>query len=220
MISLVVISALIDSTNPCAYSVLLLTVAFLVGISASRRKIISVGAVYILGIFLAYFAIGLGLLQALELWGVSHRLGRVGAILAILFGLTALIGHYFPKFPIKLKIPDFTHGKMAVLMSKATMPAAFALGALVGLFEFPCTGGPYLLIIGLLHDQATRLSGLAYLALFNLVFVAPLIIVLLAASGKTFTAALAQWRERHGGALRVATAIIMVGLGLFVFFIN
>ena len=45
-------------------------------------------------------------------------------------------------------------------MHQATLPAAFALGVVVGLCEFPCTGGPYLMILGLLHDRGTYTSGL------------------------------------------------------------
>ena len=39
------------------------------------------------------------------------------------------------------------------------------LGALVALFEFPCTGGPYLFVLTLLHDYANFWKGFWYLIL-------------------------------------------------------
>src|SRR3990167_2589289 len=57
---LVIIAALIDSINPCAFSILLVTIAFLFSIGKLRRNILAIGGVYILGIFLAYLLIGLG----------------------------------------------------------------------------------------------------------------------------------------------------------------
>src|SRR3990167_4850737 len=57
---LVVVAALIDSINPCAFSILLVTIAFLFSVGKLRRNILAIGGVYILGIFLAYLLIGLG----------------------------------------------------------------------------------------------------------------------------------------------------------------
>src|SRR3989344_5677548 len=145
---LVTISALIDSINPCAFSVLLLTIAFLFSLGTGRSNILKVGGAYIFGIFIAYLLIGLGLLQALHIFDTPHFMGKVGAILLIALGAINLINEFFPKFPIKLRIPKAAHSSMAKLMEKSSMAAVFILGGLVGLCEFPCTAGPYLMVIG------------------------------------------------------------------------
>ncbi|MFH1193081.1 MAG: hypothetical protein V1656_02065, partial [Candidatus Jorgensenbacteria bacterium] len=162
---LLLVSALIDSVNPCAFSVLLLTIAFLFSIGQLRNGIMKVGGAYILGIFVAYLLIGLGILQTLSFFNIPNFMGKFGSALLILLGAVGLINFFFPRFPIKLKIPDAAHSKMAVLMEKASLPAAFALGGFVALCEFPCTGGPYLMVLGLLHDTRTYLSGFGYLIL-------------------------------------------------------
>ncbi|KKU56475.1 MAG: putative membrane protein, partial [Candidatus Amesbacteria bacterium GW2011_GWA2_47_11] len=51
-------AALIDSVNPCAISVLLLTIGFLLSLEKSRREILSIAGFYILGIFVTYILIG------------------------------------------------------------------------------------------------------------------------------------------------------------------
>jgi cytochrome c biogenesis protein CcdA len=146
-------------------------------------------------------------------------MARVGAAFLICWGILELINEFFPAFPIKLKIPQSAHMKMAVLMEKASVPTSFLLGGLVGLYEFPCTGGPYLMALGLLHDHATHLKGLGYLAYYNFVFVLPLIIILLIASNKVLLEKVQNWRKAETRAARLwgGTAMIILGLAIFFF---
>jgi cytochrome c-type biogenesis protein len=214
-----VVAALAESLNPCAYSVLLLTIAFLFGIGRTRAHILWAGGVYILGIFLVYIGIGLGVLQALHLFNTPHFMAKVGAALLLVLGSINLANSFFPKFPIKLSIPQSAHNKMAELMEKGSIPTAFVLGVLVGLCEFPCTGGPYLVVLGLLHDNATRLAGLAYLILFNLIFILPLVIFLLIASEQSLLEKVQEWKKSKTGNMRFWSGIVMVVLGIIIFFL-
>src|SRR3989344_5954715 len=66
----------------------------------------------------------------------------------------------WPLITVAALIDSINPCAFAVLMKQASLPAAFMLGALVGVCEFPCTGGPYLMVLGLLHDQGTYLRGL------------------------------------------------------------
>jgi len=214
---LVTIGALIDSINPCAFSVLLLTVAFLFSLGQSRSGILKIGGVYILGIFLVYILIGLGILQALHLFNTPHFMAKVAALLLIIWGVIGLINEFFPAFPIKLKIPDFVHKPMAKLMVKASIPSVLVLGGLVGLCEFPCTGGPYIMILGLLHDKADFLKGLIYLLYYNLLFVLPLIIILLIASEKTLYERVQAWRKQETSKTKLISGLAMILLGIIIF---
>ena len=219
LLPLVIISSLIDSINPCAFSILLLTVAFLFSLGRSRTEIFKIGGVYILGIFIVYILIGLGLLQALHLFNTPNFMGKVGATILVGWGVINLINHFFPKFPIKLKIPSFAHSRIASLMHRATLPAAFALGVLVGLCEFPCTGGPYLMILGLLHDRGTYTSGLGYLLLYNLIFVSPLVVILGLASQPELHSVVKSWRRANSSRLELVGSLLLVALGLVILLI-
>src|SRR3989338_4020683 len=190
LLPLVVVASLIDSINPCAFSILLVTIAFLFSLGRMRSSILTIGGFYIAGIFTVYVFIGLG--------GIN------------------LINEFFPSFPIKLKIPDFTHKKIAQLVEKASLPTAFFMGALVGLCEFPCTGGPYLLVLGLLHDQGTYIKGLGYLLLYNIIFVLPLVLVLLMASDNSLLSKVQRWRKSNLSRMRLFSGIAMVTLGLII----
>ncbi len=217
MLPLIIVAALIDSINPCAFSILLLTIAFLFSIGRLRSGILKVGGAYILGLFLIYVLIGLGIFQVLHLFNTPNFMAKLGASLLIALGAINIINEFFPKFPIKLKIPNAAHHKMATLMERGSIPTAFLLGVLVGLCEFPCTGGPYLMILGLLHDRATYLSGFGYLFLYNLIFVLPLVIILLIASSKNLLEKVQGWQQQEKKLMRFGGGIAMIILGAIIF---
>ncbi len=219
MFPLVTVAALIDSINPCAFSVLLLTIAFLMSVGKMRSGIIRIGSIYILGLFLVYIAIGLGLLQTLHLFNTPHFMAKVGAALLLVLGAINLINEFFPRFPVKLKIPHAAHHTMATLMEKGSAPTAFVLGVLVGLCEFPCTGGPYLMILGLLHDKVTYIKGLGYLLYYNVLFVLPLVVILAIASDNALLAKMQQWQKQERKGMRLWGGIAMVALGIIIYFL-
>ena len=207
-------SALIDSVNPCAFSVLLLTIAFLFSLGSSRGRVWAVGGTYIAGIFAAYLLIGFGLLRVLSFFSLPKIVADIGAILIIVAGLISLVNYLWPRFPLKLKIPNIAHSPIAKLMHEASLPTALLLGVLVGVTEFPCTGGPYLTAIGLLHDNATFWSGAAYLIVYNVIFVAPLILVLLLSGNIYVFRLVTSWKESKNGSLRLVSSLAMIVLGL------
>ncbi|MBI2099845.1 MAG: hypothetical protein HYT48_00715 [Candidatus Vogelbacteria bacterium] len=219
LLPLVGVAALIDSINPCAFGILLLTIAFLLSLQKTRSSILKIGGVYILGLLAVYLLIGLGILQALHLFNTPHFMAKVGAALLIGLGSINLINEFFPAFPIKLRIPQAAHRQMAKLMNRASLPTAFLLGALVGLCEFPCTGGPYLMVLGLLHDQGTYLTGVGYLLLYNLIFILPLVIILLIAADNTLLGKVQSWQKQESRQMRFWGGVAMVGLGLLIFFL-
>lgn len=219
LLPLVIAAALIDSINPCAFSILLVTIAFLFSIGKLRSSIMKIGGAYIFGIFAAYILIGLGMLQALHLFGIPNFMAKVGALLLIALGGINLVNEFFPAFPVKFKIPHIAHRRIAELMEHGSAGMAFLLGAFVGLCEFPCTGGPYLMVIGLLHDQATYLKGLSYLVFYNLIFILPLVVILFIASNKTLLDKVQTWQRQERKDMRVWAGIAMVLLGLFIFYL-
>ena len=219
LMPLVLVAALLDSVHPCSFSILLITIAFLFGMQLPRKKILQIGGIYIAGIFAAYFLIGLGVLHALVLFNVPHFMGKLGATLLIAFGLINVLNEFFPSFPIKLQLPAVAHRSMAKLMNQASVLAAFGLGLLVGACQFPCMGGPYLMVIGLLHDKLTYFAGFGYLALYNLILVLPLIVVLWIASDKVIVDKAQQWKKEKTKGVRLWAGIIMIVLGFLIFWL-
>ena len=218
--ALIGFSAILDSLNPCAFSVLFLTVAFLFSLGRSRKKIVWAGLSFIFGIFATYVLIGLGILHVLSIFNIPNFMSKVGATAIIIFGAIGLINEFFPNFPIKLKIPQVGYKRIATLVEKATIPATLLLGFVVGLFEFPCTGGPYLFVLGLLHDQHNALRGFGYLIFYNIMFVLPLLIALVIAVNKQVLEAMDQIRRAETKQARIWVAVIMILLGVLIFVIQ
>jgi cytochrome c biogenesis protein CcdA len=146
-------------------------------------------------------------------------MAKVGAAALIAVGVTNILTERFPRFPNPFRIPHSAHHKMAELMERASAPSAFLLGGLVGLCEFPCTGGPYLMVLGLLHDESTWARGVMYLLFYNAVFVLPLLLMLAIASNEALVERLRQWQRRLRAPMRVYGGVAMVALGMLMFLI-
>lgn len=217
MLPMVVIAAGVDSINPCAFSVLLLTIAFLMSLGRKRSSILGIGSVYIFSIFLVYIGIGIALSQAMRLLNIPHLISRIGGGILVAVGAINLANEFYPAFPVKLKIPEMSKGTIARLMEKASYPAVFVLGTLVAFFEFPCTGGPYVMILGLLSAKATVAEGAAYLVLYNFIFVLPLIIILLMASDSGLYEKVQGWKKGNTRGMRYWGGIAAVILGSVIF---
>jgi len=219
LLPLVFFAALLDSIHPCSFSILLITIAFLFSMQMTRNKVLLIGGTYVLGIFAAYLLIGMGIFQVLHLFNTPHFMGKLGAIALIIFGLLNIINYLFPRFPIKLSLPQSTHSSMSRLIDKASLPAAFGLGALVGICQFPCMGGPYLMVIGLLRDQVTYIKGLSYLLLYNIILIIPLLTVLVISADKALADKAQQWQQQKRSTMKIGGGIVMIILGFIIYLI-
>jgi cytochrome c biogenesis protein CcdA len=213
---LVIVSALLDSINPCALAVLIF---LLLSMSAaeSRQRILLVGATYIFALFLFHLIAGIGIFSVVTFSGFSRVFSLLGAAFATIFGLITLIEVVKNKESYLLAIPASKKQMLERFIRTASLPAAFMLGILAGLFGFSCTGGIYISILALLSKDFTLMSGLPYLLLYNLVFILPLaLVVLLVAYGVSPERA-NTWRLEHRRILRLVVGIAMIGLGLIIF---
>lgn len=217
LLPVVVFAALLDSINPCALSVLFISIAVLFSLGKSRKEVLTLGSVYIFGVFAVYVGIGLvglWILGLLAEYNIQTILRDAAAAILILVGLLSIVNVMYPAFPVKLKIPQSAHPKMAKLLQRATVPGALLLGALVSLYEFPCTGGPYMLVITILNGQGTFASGFGLLILYNLIFVAPLIVILAVASDPVLLEKAKGWKKEKlsGSGVWAGAAMIILGI--------
>lgn len=214
ILPIVLISGFLDGINPCAFAVLLFFISFLFTLKRTKKDIWKTGIVYIFAIFLAYLAIGLGLISTVMFINAPHAMAKIGAWLVIILGIINLIGIVFPSFPIKLVIPQLAKGTIKEYVHKATLPSAFILGFFVGLCTFPCSGGIYVAIIGLLVSKTTAAAGFGYLILYNVMFVMPLILILLAMSNKRTLEIFQKWEQSKVPLIKLFGAFIMIALGV------
>jgi cytochrome c biogenesis protein CcdA len=212
-------AALVDSINPCAIAVLLILLAALMS-QKDKKRALKMGLVFISAIFLAYLLLGIGLIGIINLAGLAGIFHKTIGVLAILIGILNIKDFiWYGGGGFVIEIPRRWRPTLKLLLSKATTTlGVFATGFLVTLFELPCTGGPYVFVLGLLSQNLDWSQVIPILIFYNLVFVTPLFILTgLIYFGFATIEKTEKWKERNLRLLHLIAGIIMIALGIWVF---
>lgn len=212
----VLLAGLLDGINPCAFAVMAFLVAFLFAIRQARWQVLQVGVGYIVGMYLVYFGLGLGLLRVLAIPSQPHLAARVSAGIIIILGLIQIKDGLFPRWPLHLSMPLSAWNTVRALMGRTGPLSATALGGFVGLCTVPCSGGIYLGVLGLLASEVTYLKGVAYLASYNLMFVLPLVGILMVVANRPVARALAVWERSQTRPMHLLAGVTMLTLGVLI----
>ncbi|MBS3107182.1 hypothetical protein J4419_06005 [Candidatus Woesearchaeota archaeon] len=173
-----------------------------------------IGLLYILVIYLTYFAYGLGLTAFLAQVpiAVAEYISIAVGLLVVLAGLMEIKDFFWYGKGFSLAIPEKYAKKIQQKMRKLSLGTILFLGVFVASVELPCTGGPYLAITMLL-SQNFNLSALVLLLIYNLIFVLPLLIILLLCLLGTKIHHVQRWKQANKAYMRLATGLLLIGLG-------
>lgn len=220
---LTVIIAGLDAFNPCAFFVLLFLLSLLVH-ARDRNKMLLVGGVFVFFSGLIYFlfmAAWLNVFLILE----ELRYVTLGAgIVAVGVALVNIKDFFWFKAGVSLSIPDsakpLLYQRMRGLVAAARWPSvlagAAALAIIANAYELLCTAG-----FPMVYTRILTLRGLAtldyylWLALYNVVYVAPLAVIV---AVFTYTLGGRKLREEEGRLLKLVSGNMMLGLGLALLF--
>ena len=211
-------AALVDSINPCAIAVLLILLSTLL-VAGERKRALKAGIAFTISIYIVYFLFGLGLFSALQVTGLSYWFYKFIGLLAVIIGVLNIKDFFkYGAGGFVMEIPRRWRPSLQRLLRGVTSPiGAFFMGFLVCLFELPCTGGPYIFVLGLLAEKTTRLIATPILLIYNLFFILPLVIItLLVFWGLTTVEKAKAWKERNIRVLHLIAGLIMVALGIVV----
>jgi cytochrome c biogenesis protein CcdA len=216
-----------DGFNPCAFALLVLFATFTLtlvnAVTAdgtptieARRRLLGAGSLYVGAVFVTYFIIGLGLLSFLGWMGRDHLVARVASILALIMALWMLKDVFLPGVGPSMMAPGGTHGRMQKAMERGGLAGMLIAGVLVGVCTVPCSGAMYLQITAVLHASGGGATGVALLALYNIAFIAPLLILLGAVSNKRVLGQLGRWNRANSPWIKagIALAVIAMSFGL------
>lgn len=220
----VIVAGVVDGINPCAFTVLLLFITAMVAslkvgeqnVKTLRVRLMGMGSIYIAAVFLTYLALGVGLLSSLDFFTKQHVPARLGALVAVLLGLWMLKDYFLPEWGWRLQAPGRLGAVARQMGKKASIPALITGGFLIGLCTVPCSGAVYLAVLSLLALQPTALLGYAYLVLYNLVFILPLVIILALAASRPTLNQIAHWNLHHKEWVRLALGSGVVVMGLLI----
>jgi len=211
---LVIGAGLIDGINPCAFAVLLFLLTFLLEVSNNKKRMVKAGTAYVIAVYVSYFLAGLGLLSIIQFSGMSRIVVIAASIFAIFAGIVNIKDYFWYGKGFSLKIPESKKKLIEEWTHKANVPAALVLGFLVSMFELPCTGGVYLAILAMLAGNGGRIYAVPYLLIYNLMFILPLIVIILAVTFGMKAEHIENWRNSRKNIMKLAMGILLLLLGL------
>ncbi|MFH1452303.1 MAG: cytochrome c biogenesis protein CcdA [archaeon] len=206
-LGVVVVAALIDSINPCAFGVLLFLMAVLLSMGSAKRAF-RAGMFYTFVIFLVYLMAGLGVMKILGSMSDLDSVKMVVGIIVLVGAVIEIKDFFWEGKGISLKIPTKARPLLEKYVHKGTLPAIFILGAIVALVELPCTGGIYLAILSLISESGVL--GLTYLILYNFVFVLPLVFITFFIYRGTKVEGINIWVQNNKRYMRLAAGLVMI----------
>jgi cytochrome c biogenesis protein CcdA len=228
--SVVAGAGLLDGINPCAFATIIFLLSYLQIARRTPREIVAVGAAFILAVFLTYFAIGLGMAQALAKLSALRIAGTVlnyllvafALIIAVLSFRDAQLASRGELGEMSLQLPALLKDQIRSAIrsgSKAThfVLAAFVIGIAISLLELACTGQVYLPTIQYML-KAGHGSAVRHLLLYNIAFIIPLIVVFALAFFGLRSEALIGFQKKHTSTVKVLTGLLFLSLAAFLLF--
>jgi hypothetical protein len=215
---LTVTLGLLDGFNPCAMWVLLFLLSLLAGLKDRRRMVLVAGS-FVAVSGATYFLFMLAWLNAFRALGAARGLELALGAVAVAIGAFHLKDAVAPGAGPSLAIPEAAkpslYRRMRAIL-RAERPAAAVAGAcvLAGLanaVELGCTAGlpaVYTRILAL--RELPVWQDLAYLALYNLAYVADDALMVAIA---VVTLSQRRLQERGGRWLQIVSGVVMVALG-------
>ena len=231
------VAGFLDGLNPCAFTTIVFFISFLAFVGYRKREMILAGSFFTIAVFIAYFLIGLGIFKFLRsMSAFSYAALAINIIIgsvAFILGILSIVDYFkfrktndakasilqLPR-SIKNRIHSIVGGEFRQdkkARRKALLKiawAAFTSGFAVSILESICTGQVYLPTIAyVLRMPDKHMSALSYLLVYNLAFIAPLIIVFILGFFGATSSAFSKFMQKHFGFVKLSTAALFFILG-------
>ena len=216
---LTILLAGLDAFNPCAFFVLLFLLSLLVH-QQNRQRMLIIGGVFVAFSGLMYFAFMAAWLNLFLLIGSLPWVTAAAGLVALLMAAVNLKDYLFFHQGITLSIPE--GGKADIfqrarrILNAGNLPAMLATTVLLAIaanfYELLCTAGFPMVFTRLLTlQESSTTQHYLYLALYNVIYVLPLLLIVLAFVRSMGARKLS---EREGRLLKLLSGLMMFGLGL------
>ncbi len=213
----------LDAFNPCAFFVLFFLLSLMVH-ARSRARMLLIGVTFVLFSGLVYFLFMAAWLNLFLVVGGAAVVTTVAGVVALLVGGLNVKDYFFfgqgPTLSIPTQAKPGLFARMRALLSADRM-GAMLVGTLVlalaaNSYELLCTAGfPMVYTRTLtLHNLSVQ-AYYAYLVLYNLIYILPLLAIVLLF---TFTLGAKKLSEHQGRILKLISGLMMLGLGALMLF--
>ena len=224
---IIIVAAVVDSINPCVFGVLIFLIAFMTRMFKSPKKMLIFGLLYSIVVYITYLLLGFGILKVAIGTGFATTFYWIAALIAIAAGLFEIKDYFWygKGFSLQIipgggerikyytsKIEKLERGNTALLILTTAL-----LGVFVVLVELPCTGAPYLAVLGLLSKGAFA-EAVPLLLLYNFIFIIPLFVIIGVTYFGTSSEKLEAWRTQHRGLMRLGIGLFLMLLGFYMIY--
>jgi cytochrome c biogenesis protein CcdA len=212
--------AFVDGFNPCSLWVL----TFLLGIviySRSRKKILLIGATFLLVTAMAYGLFIIGMFGTLHYLAYLSWITFVVAGMALIFALVNIKDYFWFKQGVSFTIsdrhkPTFFERTRNLMHPGRSVPAlmlgtvVLALG--ITLVELPCTAGFPMVWTGIITSQGVAPAYFAALLVFYLLVYLSIELVIF--GSVVVSMKRSRFEEKHGRILKLIGGMIMLALAV------
>jgi hypothetical protein len=209
----------LDAFNPCAFFVLLFLLSLLAH-QKNRKRMIVIGGIFVLFSGLMYFAFMAAWLNLFQVLGNLAWVTLVAGLLAVFVGVINVKDFFAFERGLALSIPESRkpeiYRRARAILGADNLPAMVAATVLLAIaanfYELLCTAGFPLVYTRLLTLSELPPAGYyLYLALYNLIYVVPLVLIVLAF---VRTLGARKLTEREGRLLKLLSGSMMLELGV------
>lgn len=218
-----IIIAGLDAFNPCAFFVLLLLLSLIANVQ-SRRRMLWVGGIFVFFSGLVYFMFMALWLNLFLVLGELKLVTLFAATLTIGVSIINIKDYFWFKQGVSLSIPAGAkpglYQRIRLLVNAPSLPVlvfgTVVLAFMANTYELLCTSGfPMIFTRVLTLRNLSALDYYLYLVFYNVVYVIPLALIVLAFG---VTLGSRKLSEEEGRMLKLVSGLMMLGLGLCLWF--
>ena len=222
-------AGLLDGINPCAFATIVFFISYLYLVGRSRKEMLAAGGAFATAVFVTYLLLGVGLLKFLSFLNEFSFIAKCVYLLAAIGTFTLAFLSLYDAIKAKqgkvkeitLQLPKAFKQRIHRVIREQTRTSSVIIGALVigfaiSALELVCTGQVYLpTITFVMGVEGMRANALAYLVLYNLMFITPLLVVFGLVYWGTTSMQLGGVLQRHLMPVKVGTGVLLLGLGVW-----
>ena len=226
----VLFAGLADGFNPCAFSIIIVLAGILAVGGRKRRARLLGGWSFCTASFLTYMAMGLGLMRVLRaLEGLRLFYDIAMTMLSITLFILGFLSvrdafrYRKEKVPsaIALQLPDKVKRLIRVVAETswsgpAVVITGFGCGFLVTLLDSLCTGQIYIPVLALISREVEAWRSFMFLVVYNLAFIAPLVVIFILAAKGADSERMSRWSKRNVFPSKIAMGIVFAILGVLI----
>ena len=209
----------LDAFNPCAFFVLLFLLSLLVH-ARSRARMALVGMTFVAVSGVLYFVFMAAWLNLFLVTDNLRAVTLIAGLIAVVLGALSAKDYFRPDLGPSTSIPDAAkpglfarmRGLLSIDRLLPVMAATIALAVVANSYELLCTAGlPMVFTRVLTLNDLPTANYYGYLALYNVIYVIPLMAIVL---GFVWTLGSRKLQPAEGRTLKLLSGSMMLGLGL------